>query len=682
MTKDPYKNWRLEHDEDEIAWLHIDKHDANANALSADVLGELDAILQVLADAHPRGLVILSAKQGGFIAGADVNEFTQLESTAQATELIGRAHTIFNRLEGVRFPTVALIEGFCLGGGFELALACRYRIAVDVPATRLGFPEVLLGIHPGFGGTVRSIRHAGAPGALELMLSGKTIDARRALQLGLVDRRVPPRQALSAARALIQKQPVAHRAKPLARLANNGLVRPLLGAYLRREVAKRASPKHYPAPYALIDLWVRHGGDPTAMLKEEIASIAALITSDTARNLLRVFFLQERLKNQGRGTAFRVQHVHVIGAGLMGGDIAAWCAYKGLQVTLQDREPRFIAPALQRAHKLFSRRIRDRRLRAAALDRIRGDHNGSGVERADVVIEAIIEDAGAKQQLFRDIEPRMRDGALLATNTSSIPLEKLGESLTAPERLVGLHFFNPVAKMKLVEIISAGATAADSIAKAAAFARAIDRLPLPVRSSPGFLVNRILTPYMLEAVFLCADGVSMEAIDKSATDFGMPMGPIELADTVGLDICLSVGELLAAELGMQVPDLIRDKVAAGDLGRKSGRGFYQYQNNKRQSAAAQQAGDPSRSAEIQDRLLLKIVNESIACLREEVVADADLLDAGMIFGTGFAPFRGGPMHHLTAVGANELESRLRALEQRYGDRFAPDAGWQRWMESQ
>ena len=609
-------------------------------------------------------------------------EFTQLESTAQATELIGRAHTIFNRLEGVRFPTVALIEGFCLGGGFELALACRYRIAVDVPATRLGFPEVLLGIHPGFGGTVRSIRHAGAPGALELMLSGKTIDARRALQLGLVDRRVPPRQALSAARALIQKQPVAHRAKPLARLANNGLVRPLLGAYLRREVAKRASPKHYPAPYALIDLWVRHGGDPTAMLKEEIASIAALITSDTARNLLRVFFLQERLKNQGRGTAFRVQHVHVIGAGLMGGDIAAWCAYKGLQVTLQDREPRFIAPALQRAHKLFSRRIRDRRLRAAALGRIRGDHNGSGVERADVVIEAIIEDAGAKQQLFRDIEPRMRDGALLATNTSSIPLEKLGESLTAPERLVGLHFFNPVAKMKLVEIISAGATAADSIAKAAAFARAIDRLPLPVRSSPGFLVNRILTPYMLEAVFLCADGVSMEAIDKSATDFGMPMGPIELADTVGLDICLSVGELLAAELGMQVPDLIRDKVAAGDLGRKSGRGFYQYQNNKRQSAAAQQAGDPSRSAEIQDRLLLKIVNESIACLREEVVADADLLDAGMIFGTGFAPFRGGPMHHLTAVGANELESRLRALEQRYGDRFAPDAGWQRWMESQ
>ena len=678
MAKNAYKNWRLERDDDDIAWLYADRHEASTNALSAPVLAEFETILQELSDQRPRGLVIRSAKQGGFIAGADINEFTQMESATQATELIGRAHTIFNRLESLRVPSVALIEGYCLGGGFELALACRYRIAVDQPSTRFGFPEILLGIHPGFGGTVRSIRHAGAVAAFDLMLTGRTIDPRRAQSLGLIDKRVPPRQAASAARALIEKQPPVHRAKQLDRIADAGLARPLIGKYLRREVAKRAHPKHYPAPYALIDLWVRHGGDPKQMLREEIDSIARLITSDTARNLVRVFFLQERLKSQGRGAAFQAQHVHVVGAGLMGGDIAAWCAYKGIQVTLQDREPRFIAPALQRAQRLFARRIHDRRLRAAAMDRLRGDHSGTGVGRADVVIEAIIENAEAKQALYREIEPRLRDGALLATNTSSIPLETLGQSLASPERLVGLHFFNPVAKMQLVEIISTASTAPDSVAKAAAFTRAIDRLPLPVRSSPGFLVNRILTPYMLEAVCLFAEGVSMDAIDKAATNFGMPMGPIELADTVGLDICLSVGEVLGAELGMEVPDLLRRKVAAGDLGRKTGRGFYEYHKGKRRSAAAEQDDDATSAADIQDRLVLKIVNESVACLREEVVADADLLDAGMIFGTGFAPFRGGPMHHLERVGANELNARLLNLEQRYGSRFAADAGWQKF----
>jgi 3-hydroxyacyl-CoA dehydrogenase/enoyl-CoA hydratase/3-hydroxybutyryl-CoA epimerase len=357
----------------------------------------------------------------------------------------------------------------------------------------------------------------------------------------------------------------------------------------------------------------------------------------------------------------------------MGGDIAAWCAMRGMRVTLQDRAPEYLTRAIKRAHALFRQKLRDKYKVQAAIDRLMPDHRGSGVQEADVVIEAIFEDVEAKQALYALVEPQMKDDAVLATNTSSIPLDVLGARLARPGRLVGLHFFNPVAKMPLLEIVHESRTEPAMITRAAAFGRHIDKLPLKVRSSPGFLVNRVLMPYLLEAVDLLEEGVPAPVVDRAAVGFGMPMGPIELADTVGLDICLSVAEKMSEALHNPVPERLRERVKAGNLGRKSGQGFYAWSKGK----AVKESGDesPIEQDVISDRLVLRLINESVACLREGVVEDEDLLDAGVIFGTGFAPFRGGPMHYVHSRGSGEVQKRLDELEDRFGEHFHADAGW-------
>jgi len=670
-----WKNWHLETDEDEIVWLHFDKADSGTNVFSSDVFEEFFVILDQLAEMNPKGLIILSDKENGFIAGADIEEFTQLESKEEALELIRVGQSAFDKLEALPFPSLSLINGFCLGGGMEMSLACDYRIALDDPRTRLGLPEVLLGIHPGWGGTMRMPRLIGAPAAMDLMLSGRTVNARAAKKMGIVDKITAQRHLMRAAKMLILRRPKKHQPGRLVAVANSAVARPLLAKYLRKQVAKRAPEAHYPAPYALIDLWEKYAGDERSMLLEEAVSVAGLMSAGTAQNLVRVFLLQERLKSLGKGVDFQPQHVHVIGAGIMGGDIAAWCAFKGMTVTLQDREPKFIAPAIKRAHALFKKRLKVPHLVQAAKDRLIPDHQGLGVKNADVIIEAIIENKQAKQELFSQIEPLLKPEAILASNTSSIPLDELSETLKQPDRLVGIHFFNPVAKMQLVEIVEGNNTSQENKNKAAKFCRCIDRLPLPVKSSPGFLVNRILMPYLMEAVNLLEEGVPGQVIDKAATDFGMPMGPIFLADTVGLDICLSVAEILGAALGLNVPDELRKKVEAGELGVKSGQGFYQYQNGKQVKSKTTTDSTSQQAEDITDRLVLQMLNESIACLREGVIEDKDLLDVGMIFGTGFAPFLGGPMHYTEQRGRQVVIDRLKELEAKYGDQFAADAGW-------
>lgn len=667
-----YQHWRKEQDSDEILWLYIDKAESKANVLSRTVIEELDELLEEIEGDKPAGLVITSGKASGFIAGADVNEFTTLQDQDDGFALVRRAQAVFDRLEALHCPTVALIQGFCLGGGMELALACRYRIAVDDPKTKLGLPEVKLGIHPGFGGTVRLPPLIGAPAAMDLMLSGRALSAKAAAKVGVVDHAVPERHKLTAASQLLKQKPARKKATGWRAWSNNGLLRPLLAGMMRRKLAKKARQDHYPAPYAVIDLWEKYGSDPKVMMKEEATSVARLVMGDTAQNLIRLFFLQERMKGLGSKSDFKAERVHVIGGGVMGGDIAAWCAMQGLEVTLQDRSHEVIARAIGRAHGLFKKKLKHPLKVRDAMDRLIPDIEGRGIAGADVIIEAIFENVEAKQQLFKEVESKAKPDALLATNTSSIPLETISEVLDDPSRLIGLHFFNPVAQMQLVEVVRGAQSNATLIDAGCAFSKQIGRLPLPVKSSPGFLVNRILMPYLIEAVVLVSEGVPAVLIDQAATKFGMPMGPIELADTVGLDICLHVAEILSQELGGEVPEKLRTMVAAGQLGRKSGEGFYQYKKGK--PVKPSDTGTPPPD-DLTDRMILRFVNEAMACLREGVVEDSDLLDAGIIFGTGFAPFRGGPMNYTEKQGREQLKSRLDHLQQAHGDRFAPDASW-------
>lgn len=667
------QHWHLVTDDSDIAWLHLNMADAKANVLNRAVIEQLDQLLEQLEKEPPRGLIICSDKPNGFIAGADIKEFSALKDISDGIALVRRAQKVLDRLEAQSYPTLALIHGFCLGGGLELALACRYRIAEDDPKTRLGLPEVKLGIHPGFGGTVRLPPLIGAPAAMDMILSGKTLSARAAARLGVIDYAVPGRQLKTAAWQTILQTPPVHKPKQLQALTNHKLVRPLLAKFIRNKLSTKANPDHYPAPYAALDLWQRYADDPRRMMEQEAASVAELVMGHTAQNLIRVFFLQEKLKAQGGTSDFKAQHVHVIGGGVMGGDIAAWCALQGCRVTIQDRKAETIAKVIKRAYSLYQKQLKDGRLVTAALDRLIPDIDGRGVTQADVVIEAIFENVEAKQALFRTIEPKLKPGALLATNTSSIPLETLSEALQQPERLVGLHFFNPVAKMQLVEIVCGAQSGQSQINQAAAFARQINRLPLPVKSSPGFLVNRILMPYLLEAVTLVGEGVPPAAIDRAALDYGMPMGPIELADTVGLDICQSVADILSKALGGEVPTRLSELVAAGHLGRKTGKGFYSYKDGKPQKTLPPANYQPPQ--DLTARLTLRLINEAMACLREQVVADEDLLDAGIIFGTGFAPFRGGPLHQAASVGHAQIASQLQGLSAAHGERFQADQGW-------
>ena len=673
------KHFRAETDDDNIVWLHFDKADSATNVLNAEVFEQFDQQLQNIATQHPRGLVILSDKRNGFIAGADITAFTKVQSKKQALEFLRMGQDIFNRLEALSFPTVALIHGFCLGGGTELSLACRYRVTRDDPGTRLGLPEVKLGIHPGWGGSARMVPLLGGLKAMDLILSGRSIDGRTGKRMGLVDMVVPERHLRDGARKLVFDAPPPHQPAWYDRLSNHALVRPLLARVFAKQVAKRAPKKHYPSPYAMIDIWRKHATDKTAMQTAEAKSLAQLITGAIAQNLVRVFFLQEQLKSLGKDKSYNPKYVHVIGAGTMGGDIAAWCAFRGFHVSLQDQSPERIAPAMKRAYALFKRKLKRPTKINEAMDRLMPDHRGVGVARADIIIEAIFEDAEVKRSLYRDIEPKMKQDAILATNTSSIPLEELSEALSKPERLVGLHFFNPVAMMQLVEVVNGQSTSPAVSAQAMTFTRKIDRLPLPVTSTPGFLVNRILMPYLMEAVTLEAEGIPPVLIDKAATSFGMPMGPVQLADTVGLDICLHVAEILADHFNAEIPERLKKLVKDGNLGRKSGRGFYEYKKGK---PVKPKAGSGNwNMEEITNRLVLRLLNESVSCLREQVVADRDLLDAGMIFGTGFAPFRGGPMHYLDAIGATALQQQLKTLRALRGDRFKPDSGWQALINS-
>ncbi|MCC7311800.1 MAG: enoyl-CoA hydratase/isomerase family protein [Sulfuritalea sp.] len=645
-----YKHWKLERETGDqnagLAWAILDTANSSTNTLGAEVMAELGLILDDCERTPPRGLVFKSAKDAGFIAGANIEEFTTADTPEKARALIQRGWDAYNRLAAVKYPTLALVRGHCMGGGTELALACRYRIAVDEPGTKFALPEVMLGIVPGWGGMLRLPQIVGPAAALDMMLTGKNIDAKRAKKMGLADACVPPRVMENAARMLVLSgKPPRQAQLPFMQKLMNGPLKGMVAKGAKKQVAKRARPEHYPAPYAIIDQWQNYGGNTLAVPADQPTSLDALIRHSTTRNLIKVFFLQDRLKGFGKeAKSFAPRHVHVVGAGVMGGDIAAWCALRGMTVTLQDQSVERIAPAVGRAAKFFEKKLRDRKLARFALDRLIADPKGDGVRQADVIIEAIFENLDAKQKLFADIEARARPDAVIASNTSSLKLADIAATFKDPSRLVGIHFFNPVAMMPLVEVVAGEKTAPEAAQKAAAFVRRIDKLPLPVKDAPGFLVNAVLGPYMNEAMKCVDEGIAPETIDAALAAFGMPMGPIELADTVGLDVAVHAGKQLVADA--VPPKKLVELFDAGKLGKKSGQGFYTWVDGKAQKVG----GSDTANTELAQRMLKPLLDATQRLVQEGVVADAELADAGVIFGTGFAPYTGGPMNYLANKG--------------------------------
>ncbi len=570
-----------------------------------------------------------------------MREFETLKSEQDVIDNIKTVNGMLDEIEKLPVAVVTGIHGFCLGGGLELALACHWRIATRDDATRFGFPEVKLGIFPGFNGTARFIRQSGALSAMPTMLAGNMVRASAALGFGLVDELVDTESQLRwACRRAIEKGKRSQPASFTKRAVSMWPLRGWVAGKLRTATASKASERHYPAPFRLIDLYEKHGGSYAKMKAEETKAFAPLMMGDTSKNLRRVFRLSEMLKAQApKDLAWTPLRVHVIGAGVMGADIAGWCVASGMEVTLQDLSPEAITKGIDAQAKLLGRKFKTKALKDAAKTRLIADPKGDGIGRADVVIEAIVEKVEVKHKLFADIEAKLKPGAVMATNTSSIMIEDIAKGLKDPGRLIGIHFFNPVAAMPLVEIIKGRDSRKDEVDKGCAFVAAIDKFPLVVKSSPGFVVNRVLGPYMMAAMERMEKGESKEMIDEAARFFGMPMGPIELADQVGLDVCANVGKVLGRSAeGSKLQKLVDAK----KLGKKSGEGFYVWKDGK--AVKSPVTAERAKLETLGRELVEPLIRECEKVRDERIVENADLIDAGVIFGTGFAPFRGGPLH--------------------------------------
>jgi len=664
-------NWRTGRDADSILWLVLDKKDTGTNTISEDVIRELDAHITAAQANMPKALVIRSAKQSGFAAGADINGFDTM-SDEGAADLLQQGHDVLDRIEALPCPTICVVHGAALGAGFELALACDYRIVIDGAA--FAFPEVQLGLHPGLGGTFRLPALIDPTEAMTLMLTGKTAHTKRAKSLGIANIVVQERHVAAAVQTAADGKIDKHEQGLKARALGFEQARSLIARQMRSQTEKKAAKEHYPAPHALIELWEDHGGDRDAMQRGEIESFARLLKTETSKNLRRVFFLRQQLKDAGRGED-QIAHVHVIGAGAMGAEIAAMAAIMGKRVTLGDLETGPLGAAVKQAGQICKDKHLSRIETRDALDRLIPDPHGYGIARADLIIEAVSEKMDLKEKIYAGLKGKMKVGAILASNTSSLSVDALSSHAPSKTRFAGLHFFNPVSKVDLVEVVKSAGTNAKTMNRLAAFCGTIGKLPAKVGDYPGFVVNRALTPYLMEAMVLMDEGVSKEVIDTAALRFGMPMGPVTLADQVGLDIGLHVATSLRDNLDKPMADIsdaLHKKVEDGDLGRKSGTGFYDWSDGMPHPDA-----DMSEAPQdLTDRLILPMLDACVEVLRRGVATSEDQVDAAMIFATGWAPFRGGPMHYARSRGIDDIVSRLKELEQSYGPRFAPDEGWQ------
>jgi len=689
---------RIEWPEPGIAHLVMDDPERKLNVLHEGAIADLEVALGELEQASElRGVVLRSGKPGSFVAGADVNVIAGITDPAQVVSIVRRAHAAFQRIAALRAPTLAAIDGVCLGGGTELALACDSRIASEEPHTQIGLPEVMLGIFPAFGGVTRLPRLVGVSAALDLVLTGRSLDARRAERIGLIARAVPAAWLIEAAHRRLTELGRLPAGRRRDAYRPNGAVPWLVDATApgralafrtTRATTIRRSGGHYPAPLAAIEV-MRAGIGKTveeaARLEERVGE---LVVGPVCKNLIRVFLVSERAKKSpvaDRGIEPRkIAALGLVGTGIMGAGIAELASRSGIRVRMRDVRPEALALALRTVRGLIDERGRKRRSKPYELDgqmaRVTVTLEMDGFGCADAAIEAVVEDLEVKRRVFAELEARMRPDALLATNTSSLSVDELAAGLAHPERFCGFHFFNPVHRMPLVEVVRGAKTSHATLVTAVALARRLGKTPVVVADSPGFVVNRILTPYLGEAMQLLEEGYAVADIDAAMRRFGMPMGPFEVFDEVGID----VAHKAAGVLGKAFPDRMGSApalgklVQAGRLGKKTGRGFYRHRGRKREADPAlggllglARQRTPQSLETLSERMVLAMINESAYCLDDRVVADADMLDLAMIFGAGFPPFRGGPLRHADSLGLPRVESRLNALRAERGERFRP-----------
>ena len=665
---------------DNFCVLRFDQAGASANLFSPETLAELNAHLDdIVANPSLRGVAFISDKERVFHAGADLRGLEKMDAEG-LRHFLEQGQSVFNRIAHLKIPTVAAIHGVCLGGGCELSLACTYRIATPDHVTKIGLPETHLGILPAWGGSTRLPRLIGATRALKIILAGQTPSAKQALRYGMIDAIAPRELLLSAAlRMLTQGRPRRKDWKlyPLVNRITARLIAPTVRAKVRKQTRG-----HYPANTKAAEVILASArSSETESLARERKALLELAAGDVCKNLIRLFFMSERARKPEGPKALPIERALVIGAGVMGSGIAEWLAARGVRVILRDIDPKFIARGLDRIRKLFAdRRVFTEKEARDAMDRISPAVGEVPMNQVELVIEAAVETIDAKKQIFAALDQQARrEDTILATNTSALSLDEIAGATKNPARVVGIHFFNPVHKMQLVEVVAGARTAPDVVRRAVHFVQQVGKLPVVVKDSPGFLVNRVLTPYLLEAGLLFEKGARAEDIDEAMLDFGMPMGPLRLIDEVGVDIALHVSNTLASKFGdrLQVPSCLGEMVRAGWLGKKSGRGFYVYDSKKATVHAAMDSLRRGNSAaglprsDLQLRLALLLANESARCFEEQVVADATTVDFAIVMGTGFAPFRGGPLRFADAFGLSKAVTELERLTRESGPHFTP-----------
>lgn len=680
---------------DEICVLTFDRPESSANLFDRAALLELDQHLNFISsDSSIKGLVLISAKKSIFIAGADIHALANGVKTDDLAERIELGQSVFNRIEALSIPTVAAIHGACLGGGYEITLACDYRIASPDRVTRIGLPETQLGILPAWGGSTRLPRLIGLPKALKVILSGKALAAQQALKAGLVDELVPREYLLRIASRKILAEGKRLNRRPtnlMLPVTNNALAARLMANRLGSKIVRKTRG-HYPALFKALEVVTRGVSRSfEESLALEQAAMLELAQTEACRNLIRVFLLQERAKkligeSRDNGEAFSpVKRIAVIGAGMMGAGIAQWSSSRELQVILREISNEQVAKSLSSIAHLYEQGARGHHLTRiearAGMDRIFPVTHEVPLRNVDLVIEAAVEKLDLKKELFSRLDEVTGANTILATNTSALSISEIAASTKHPERVVGIHFFNPVHRMQLVEVVAGRQTDPEIVRRSVRFVQQIGKLPVVVKDSPGFLVNRILIPYLMEAGHLFALGARVEDIDEAMLEFGMLMGPLRLLDEIGLDVANHVVETLAARFGERLPApvALSKMLQAGLLGRKSGHGFYVHHKEGEHADVNPDIDKfhhdtiaaPLSREELQSRMVLLILNEAARCLEEEVVAEPADVDFGMILGAGFAPFLGGPLRFADFVGVAPLVEEMDGLAEKGEPRFAP-----------